>query len=325
MVKAVAGSLVAQADPIHGDADEDALLVLPGGADGHLELGQRVLAHAVAARLRDLQHADQLALEAHALHEAVRVVLLRAALAICRSRGRRGLPPDGGRGAHDLGRGDLEAAPQGAVGGGRPRRARAAHGAAARASSAARTDAAADAAAAAAAAALAAGDAHAAIEAAAAAARAVDETGGRGLAVAVAVVLVVVVAHLEAPLLALLNALERRAVRVQPRRLLGRQRLLGLQLQVLQAVEVALLAEGAGRGGRLLQGVAVQVRLALRVLEPPGGAALLRARPLREGPRLRLRLLELHALRHRRHPRESRPALGNVLLLLLLERGRRRA
>lgn len=105
MVKAVAGSLVAQADPIHGDADEDALLVLPGGADGHLELGQRVLAHAVAARLRDLQHADQLALEAHALHEAVRVVLLRAALAICRSRGRRGLPPDGGRGAHDLGRG----------------------------------------------------------------------------------------------------------------------------------------------------------------------------------------------------------------------------
>lgn len=321
MVEAVAGSLVAQADPIHGDADEDALLVLPGGADGHLELGQRVLAHAVAARLRDLQHADQLALEAHALHEAVRVVLLRAALAICRSRGRRGLPPDGGRGAHDLGRGDLEAAPQGAVGGGRPRRARAAHGAAARASSAARTDAAA----AAAAAALAAGDAHAAVEAAAAAARAVDETGGRGLAVAVAVVLVVVVAHLEAPLLALLNALERRAVRVQPRRLLGRQRLLGLQLQVLQAVEVALLAEGAGRGGRLLQGVAVQVRLALRVLEPPGGAALLRARPLREGPRLRLRLLELHALRHRRHPRESRPALGNVLLLLLLERGRRRA
>lgn len=321
MVKAVAGSLVAQADPIHGDADEDALLVLPGGADGHLELGQRVLAHAVAARLRDLQHADQLALEAHALHEAVRVVLLRAALAICRSRGRRGLPPDGGRGAHDLGRGDLEAAPQGAVGGGRPRRARAAHGAAARASSAARTDAAASAAAAA----LAAGDAHAAVEAAAAAARAVDETGGRGLAVAVAVVLVVVVAHLEAPLLALLNALERRAVRVQPRRLLGRQRLLGLQLQVLQAVEVALLAEGAGRGGRLLQGVAVQVRLALRVLEPPGGAALLRARPLREGPRLRLRLLELHALRHRRHPRESRPALGNVLLLLLLERGRRRA
>lgn len=239
----------------------------------------------------------------------------------CRSRGRRGLPPDGGRGAHDLGRGDLEAAPQGAVGGGRPRRARAAHGAAARASSAARTDTTA----AAAAAALAAGDAHAAVEAAAAAARAVDETGGRGLAVAVAVVLVVVVAHLEAPLLALLNALERRAVRVQPRRLLGRQRLLGLQLQVLQAVEVALLAEGAGRGGRLLQGVAVQVRLALRVLEPPGGAALLRARPLREGPRLRLRLLELHALRHRRHPRESRPALGNVLLLLLLERGRRRA
>lgn len=133
----------------------------------------------------------------------------RCAALTCRGRGRRGLSPDGGRGAHDLGRGDLEAAPQGAVGGGRPRRARAAHGGAARASSAAGTDGAA-------AAALVAGDAYAAVEAAAAAARAVDETGGRGLAVAVAVVLVVVVAHVEAPRLALLNALERRAVRVQP-------------------------------------------------------------------------------------------------------------
>lgn len=249
----------------------------------------------------------------------------------CRRRGRGGLPPDGGRSAHDLGRGDLEAAPQGAVGGGRPRRARAAHVGDAGAPAAARTDAAAAAAAAVAlvAAALVAGDAHAAVEAAAAAARAVDETRGRGLAVAVAVVLVVVGAQVEAPLLALLTALERRAVRVQPRRLLGRQRLLVLQLEVLQAVEVALLAEGAGRGRRrlLLALLLMKVRLALRVLEPPGGAPLLllRAAPLREGARLRLRLLELQTLGHRHHPRESRPALGHVLLLLLLERGRRRA
>lgn len=53
------------------------LLVLASGADGHLEVRQRLLAHAVPPRLRHLQHADQLGAERDTLaEEAARLVLV---------------------------------------------------------------------------------------------------------------------------------------------------------------------------------------------------------------------------------------------------------
>ena len=64
--------LIPDLEPVDGDVNDDPLLVLPGGLNGHLELLQGVLAHAVAAGLLDGQHADQLALENLALaHELV--------------------------------------------------------------------------------------------------------------------------------------------------------------------------------------------------------------------------------------------------------------
>lgn len=72
--------LVAQPQPVDGDVHGDALLVLAGSADSHLEVGERLLAHAVAARLRHLQYADQLGLEAHAFAEEARRLVL-----VCRS------------------------------------------------------------------------------------------------------------------------------------------------------------------------------------------------------------------------------------------------
>ena len=59
-------------EPVDGDVDEDPLLVLPGGLDGHLQLLEGVLAHPVAAGLLHGEHADQLPLEDLALaHELV--------------------------------------------------------------------------------------------------------------------------------------------------------------------------------------------------------------------------------------------------------------
>ncbi len=55
--------LVPDLEPVDCDVEHDPLLVLARRPDGHLELLQRVLAHAVAARLLHLQHADQLPLE----------------------------------------------------------------------------------------------------------------------------------------------------------------------------------------------------------------------------------------------------------------------
>ena len=54
-----AGAFVAKTQAVEGDADEDALLVLAGGLDGHLQLAQRLLAQPVPARRRHLSHRRQ--------------------------------------------------------------------------------------------------------------------------------------------------------------------------------------------------------------------------------------------------------------------------
>lgn len=65
MVKAIPSLLVSEAQAVNGDVDGDALLVLARGADGHLEIGQGILAHPVATSFSHLQDSDELRLEAH--------------------------------------------------------------------------------------------------------------------------------------------------------------------------------------------------------------------------------------------------------------------
>lgn len=57
--------LITEAQAVDGDVDGDALLVFARGPDGHLEVGQGILAHPVTAGLGHLQDADELRLEAH--------------------------------------------------------------------------------------------------------------------------------------------------------------------------------------------------------------------------------------------------------------------
>lgn len=55
--------LVPQTKPVYADLNGDSLLVLPRGANRHLQVSQGRLAHPVAACFRHLQDTDQLRLE----------------------------------------------------------------------------------------------------------------------------------------------------------------------------------------------------------------------------------------------------------------------
>ena len=76
VIEAVAGFIIPDLEPVHGDVDDDPLFVLAAGLNGRLELLKGVLTHAVAPGLRNLQHPDQLAPEHLALAHEPGVVML---------------------------------------------------------------------------------------------------------------------------------------------------------------------------------------------------------------------------------------------------------
>lgn len=77
MVQGVPCLLIPQPQPIDGHMDGYPLLVLAGCPDGHLEVLQRLLAHAISPGLAHLQNADELCLELDAIAEkASRIVAI---------------------------------------------------------------------------------------------------------------------------------------------------------------------------------------------------------------------------------------------------------